>query len=489
MLTPSRLKPIFISALMLLASGCSFFPGETSSPPTPTMTQSPTLTQRVFPDLAFTSMRIEPADATQSGPASTAECPGSDNPLGIRAWIKNAGLGPAGPFKVELNGVLTTVEGGLLAGESLAIWVEGYERVNSLIIDVADQVEESDENNNQVAIELQQPTTSPECQPTPQPASRIIKPLATLSGHSAKVWQVDFSPDGKLLASASVDNTLRLWQVEQARLLRTMRGHPFPILSVAFSPSGASLATGSDDGLIRIWQVSNGSLTRTLEGHGGWVRDLDYSPEGRLLVSGSDDFTVRIWRLLDGKLLYTIDEGMEAVSSVSFSPDGQLVAWGESDGTLRVWEISTETWLNIIDTGPESIKSVAFSPDGKLLACGSDDGQVRIWSVEEGDLLQTLDGHTGSVTSLDFSPNGNMLATGSGDKTIRIWGLNPPSTAEQSAQNESQETQRIPFEKIPKAILIGHTSRVNTVTFSPNGKLLASGSDDMTIDLWQVPEG
>jgi len=134
-------------------------------------------------------------------------------------------------------------------------------------VDISQQVEESDESNNQLTLPFTAPTQSPLCNPTPSNPVLRLEPGAILEGHTAPVWSVDYSPDGRLLISGSVDNTLRLWQVANHSLLRTMPGHPFPVLSVEVSPNNQLIATGSDDGIIRRLADQQCSLVHALKGH------------------------------------------------------------------------------------------------------------------------------------------------------------------------------------------------------------------------------
>jgi WD40 repeat protein len=117
----------------------------------------------------------------------------------------------------------------------------------------------------------------------------------TLEGHTSGAISVSFSPDGSLIASGSLDKTIKIWRVSDGSLVRTLTGHTNRVESVTFSPDGSLIASGSDDNTIKIWRVSDGSLVRTLKGHTSYVISVTFSPDGSLIASGSLDETIKIW--------------------------------------------------------------------------------------------------------------------------------------------------------------------------------------------------
>lgn len=447
----------------LLLSGCSQTSETPTSSPVPTSTQIPTETSSPLPDLIVKSVSIDLGSGDQ--------CDDTTFRLGIRVKIENLGEAAAGPFVVDVNGTQKYVASGLDPGKVVYLRFPNFQEQTEVWVDSAAQVEESSEDNNKSSERLITPTLSPRCLQTPSSTTAsVLEPAAILEGHTAKVWSIDFAPDGNLLASGSVDNTMRLWLVKDAALLRTMQGHPFPIYTLAFSADGTALATGSSDGLIRLWRVSDGRLDAVLEGHAGWLKDLDFSPDGKRLASISEDFTVRIWRLADNRLIKTIDEGMSSINDITYSPDSNYLAWAEEDGSLRLWDTQNSAWLYILHS-TQPARSIAFSPDGNLLAAGYADGTIRIWRLDNGEQMFTMHDHSDSVSCLAFSPDGQWLVSGSVDQTLRLW----------RAQIEDLE-----FSLEYK--LAGHASPVHSVAFSPDGVLIASGSDDHNILLWAVPD-
>lgn len=437
-----------------------------ATPTTSVATVVPTETPTKLPDLIVVGIALLDPNIG----SADAYCEPITWPQQIILHLKNQGDGTAGTFIVQVNDTWQTVPAGIGAGESIRLqfWID-TEQVTA-IVDPDSQVIESNEINNHASKLVILPTPPAGCLAvTPISIIPTAQSQIIMSGHSAAVLSVSFSPDGSLIASGSVDNTMRLWRVSEGNLLRTMRGHPFPVTAIDFSPNGILLATGSTDSKLRIWRISDGSLQRTMEGHAGWITSIDISPNGNFLASSAQDYTVRIWRISDGRLYEMIDEGMAQVNSVKFTPDSRAIAWCEIDGTVRLRSINGN-WLQTLKGSSIAAISLALSPDGKWLAVGYVDGTVHIWQTADGQKIGTLESHTVRVTSVAFSPNGNWLASASQDGTIRLWRILGSE-----------------IETSPAWILSGHSTAINSIAFSPTSTVLASGADDKTIRLWEIP--
>ncbi|MCX5207307.1 WD40 repeat domain-containing protein [Streptomyces sp. NBC_00237] len=320
--------------------------------------------------------------------------------------------------------------------------------------------------------------------------SIVNAPLATpLLGHTGAVYLTSFSPNGRLLATASYDRTVRLWDVSDpsrpTRLGEPLAGHRSWVSTAVFSPDGNTLASASDDGTIRLWNVRAPHRPRLLGdpliSDGGSIYLVAFSPDGRTLATANDDHNVRLWNVEDPgrpEALGAFPGHTAAVRSVAFSRDGQTLAAGGDDGTIRLWDTADPRRPKPLDqalTGHTStVHSVAFAPDGRTLASGGSDDTIRLWNVADprhAEPLGTpLTHHTGPIWSVAFNPDGNMLAAASEDSTASLWNVSDPEHPSQVGMP-----------------LAGSSGEMYALGFSPDGRTLATGSGDNKVRLWSIP--
>ncbi|MBI4401047.1 MAG: WD40 repeat domain-containing protein [Nitrospirae bacterium] len=319
---------------------------------------------------------------------------------------------------------------------------------------------------------------------TPEASAGV--PCGPVPGDATQPRQVDF---------------LEYWKAG-SREVKTFRGHTHGVWTVAYAPDGLTLASGGVDRLVRIWDIETGRLLKSLRGHTHDIRAAVFTPDCQSLATGSEDRTIRLWNPKTGeptKLLYTRYD--HNITSLSLSPDGLMLARGSHNKDIKIWEVTTGTELMTL-LGKDQYDHfwtpcVVFSPDGIHLASGSDIGKIKIWEVlPSGDEKVVADGHWREVIEDDtteyrgffvedeasafqtpmeswigamtFTPDGKILITGSRDCTIKFF--------EMPLANEIRT-------------LKGHAGWVRSLAMSPDGKVLASASDDQTIKLWDIAAG
>ena len=289
-----------------------------------------------------------------------------------------------------------------------------------------------------------------------------------LTGHSGWVRSIAFSPDGEVLASASSDRTIKLWDYETGDCLRTYTGHQSSVYSIAFSSAGDLIVSGSGDRTVKLWDCYSDTCVKTLYGQTNEVCSVAVSSDNQTIACVSLDQTMRLWNYHHGQCLKTWYGHTDWALPVAFSSNQRLLASGSNDKTVHLWDWHTGACLKTLQGHTDFVYTVAFSPDGQILASGSTDSSVRLWNVQMGECFQVLQGHTDWIDVVAFHPTENILASGSADCTVKLWDIHTGQCIK---------------------TLTGHTEKLLGTAFSPNGELLASCGVDQTIKLWDVSSG
>jgi WD40 repeat protein len=343
-----------------------------------------------------------------------------------------------------------------------------------------------------------------------------LKDKKTWKAHNDQIYDIRFSPDGSVIASASADKTIKLWKLDR------LNNQPFRILSlnswvrsISFAPKDKNhLVSGSQDGDINLWQIDSGKPEKTWEANDESlpVNSVSFSPNGQVIASGDDDSRVRLWHS-DGRFWKDLGQDQDKVNSVSFSPKGEMVASMGMDGTIKLWNIDTSSSLMTLTGHTDRVNSISFSPDGKMLASASTDNTVKLWSLhrnQEKILGQGDEVSQGfKVNRVNFSPDNHKIITVDAFGSIKLWRRDgsPSKILDEGGGGEiravafSHDSRRVVTGDINGNInlwdteesisvrprLIGnHGKPINDVSFDPNEKSIASAGDDNTIKIWDI---
>lgn len=350
--------------------------------------------------------------------------------------------------------------------------------------------------------------------------SSAMPTTTRIRAFTAAAQAVAFSPDKRILAAGSVDQTVRMWDVTDAQhpmpLGKPLTGPDLAVFSIAFSTDGHTLAAGSADGKVHRWDISTPSQPRTLNpltGLTSTVYSIAFSPNGNTLAAGGADKSIHYWDLSDQtqpRHIATLAGPTDSVQALAFSPDGHILAAGSADATTRLWSIADAKGPAPLGgplTGPKlKVLSLAFSPDGRKLAAGSADAATYLWDVTNparpAPLRLSLPGPTSWINALAFSPDGTLLAAGSSDNAVTVWDtgsgrnmgrLPHPSSVTGIAFGHDSHTLAssaldgaIRLWALPGPATSGATNSIFSIAMSSDGQTMAEASRDQTLRIWDI---
>lgn len=315
----------------------------------------------------------------------------------------------------------------------------------------------------------------------PAATSTVVNNTKALifTGHLAAVNSLTWSPDGKLIASASDDKFVQVFDATSGVRKVIYSGHAEEVAAVAWSPNGKLIASGSQDKTVQVWDAASGKKLFTYQGHNDRVNSVAWSNDSLLLTSGSEDKTVQVWNAANGTLDFNFLGHSAGVLCVGWQPDNSSLASGSWDGTLRDWAtVQHGDHFNAGDQifsygghGKNEVYALAWSPDGNFIASAGADQTVQISNGSNGTpRLPFFIGHQSKtrvnpVRSVAWSPDGNFMASGDTQGNVLVWQIAGRKTIFSYS---------------------GHKGAVNAVAWSPDGKRIASASVDNTVQIWQL---
>ncbi|BAY66895.1 WD-40 repeat-containing protein (plasmid) [Calothrix brevissima NIES-22] len=312
----------------------------------------------------------------------------------------------------------------------------------------------------------------------------------------APLNDISFNSQGNLFVSASEDKKNRLWNLK-GKLVREFPSLKLPALGVNFSPDGQKIAFGTKNG-IYLYNLDGKQLNFFSNGN-DWSMSVRFSPDGKFILCPGKNYTVEI-RALDGNLVNVLKGHKDLVYITNFSRDGNLLASASEDTTVKIWH-HNGTLINTLKHN-EPVTWVTFSNNNQILISGTKDGTINLWNAKDGTLIQKWKAHIGAITDIRVSPDGKIIASSGIDNTIKLWNIQGNSLGQHDdfvkSVNFSPDGKSIVSASADKTIKIwdlngklrqnftGHTSKVWAVSYSPDGKNIASASADKSIKIWDL---
>ncbi|NRB61100.1 MAG: caspase family protein [Winogradskyella sp.] len=286
-------------------------------------------------------------------------------------------------------------------------------------------------------------------------------------GHNNSILSSKFSPNGKLILSTSLDNTIKIWDYNTKKLIHTFKGHSGNIYQSLFSPKGDFYITVSHDSTTKVWDLNNLKLKLDIKTNKSKISTVNISNNGELLITGSDKGKVEIYSLISGQKINEKKAHKTTINSISVNPDGESFATGSAAGKLIIWNITNLSVKNQIEAHEDEINLVNYDNNGNKIITASFDNSLKLWDAK-GGLLKIFNGHEDWVWSADFSPDSKQIVSGSWDNGIRIWDT-----------NSGQLIYNLEY----------HEDTIVSTEFSPDGSKILSLSSDGQVFLWNAKSG
>lgn len=240
-----------------------------------------------------------------------------------------------------------------------------------------------------------------------------------MSGHSSGIDSVSFDSSEVLVAAGAASGTIKLWDLEEAKIVRTLTGHRSNCISLDFHPFGEFFASGSLDTNLKIWDIRRKGCIHTYKGHTRGVNAIRFTPDGRWVVSGGEDNSVKLWDLTAGKLLHDFKCHDGQIHSIDFHPHEFLLATGSADKTVKFWDLETFELIGSAGSESTGVRSMTFSPDGKTLLCGLQDS-LKVYSWEPIRCHDTVDVGWSKLSDLNIH-EGKLLGCSHNQSCVGVW--------------------------------------------------------------------
>ncbi|CAK78141.1 unnamed protein product (macronuclear) [Paramecium tetraurelia] len=299
--------------------------------------------------------------------------------------------------------------------------------------------------------------------------------FTTLKGHKDTITALSFHPGLKSIASSANDGVVSVWQLKQPRKVYRFMGHKGQVSDVQFSPNGLLIASfegssvsikahsapvrsvqfscdgqllvsSSDDKSVKVWSVNDRKFQYGFQ-HTNWVRSAVFSQDVRLIASGGDDRAVIIWDCDSKKEAQRYNEHIGVVYKVQFSPDSTILGSCSHDKKLKLFDVRSKRVIQHYDAHADSVLDLKFHPSGQFAMTSGADSKVKVWDLRMGKLAYTLYGHNGQATTCAFSNHGDYFATGGSDSMILVWNTNWVCSGQESLDEKPKQVKSKPTQQ------------------------------------------